>query len=413
MSQQGKVALPGFRRGKVPLSMLRQRYGKETLYEVLRQECEPLFAEELQRTQERAATPPRLHLPTLVGADGNYKVECEYEVVPPVEAPVFTGKELKKPVFNVDDAAVEEMIEILRRQRGTYHIVDEAAQGEDDRLRADFVTHLLAADGKSEEEELESGTDRILPLSDPNLHADLRAAVQGAKAGETRQAVLTLPPTHPNEAMRGRQVQMTLMIKEVQRLSKAELNEAFFAAFIGADKTLEDFRAEVRTHLQRESTTRLRNILHARAMSMLIECTPPFPLPQTMVAAECHRLMHEAQEQWRQRGMAESIAGMQPGMFLPEGERRVSLGLILSAWQQREQPEIGKESIDARVEEVTQAFEDPAAAAAQLRANPREMEAMYLSVLEDRVTEWVCAQCTTAEEAMSLQAFFHEGGGFV
>lgn len=405
MHEQSKVALPGFRRGKVPLSMLRQRFGRNTLHEVLQKECGFKFQEELEKQQQRAAGMPQLALPD-VASDGQYHVHCHYEVLPDIAAPDFSGKKLERPTFTVDDAAVNEMIEILRKQRGQYVAVDGTAQEEDDRLRVDFTSTFIEADG-SRGEVMETGENRPLPLNDQTMRPELRDALKGAVAGDTREVQLKIPEQAEDEKLRGREFVMQVTVKAVERLNKAELNDEFFAAFGDEEKSLESFRRLVRSHLERESQVRLRNFLHARAMDMLIAATPPFPLPQSMLVAECRRMMAQAEEEWKRRGMADSAAQLSLQMFAPQAGRRVVLGLIMAAWQQRENPDIGEADISARLQEIASAYEDPAAVAAQLRENKEEMHAIYLSLLEDRVTDWICSRCESEDKPMALADFLN------
>lgn len=406
MQQRAKVSLPGFRRGKVPLSVLRQRYGKDTLEEVLRHECAERFRREMEENKERPAAAPHLQLPA-VSSNGAYEVHCHYEVLPAIEPPDFSGKTLKKPEFAVDEAATDEMIDILRRQHGRYEAVDSAADDDEHRLRVDFESVLLPAAGSEEEEKVvESGADQPLLLGDSGLRAELREALRGARAGDVRSADLVVPPESPDESMRGRTVRMKVTVKKVEKLVLAELDEAFFSHFSDEDKTLESFQKSVRAHLERESKARLRNFLQTRAMNMLIAATPSFPMPQSLLFQECSRLYHSAQSEWQQRGMAKTAAQPSPQMFMPEAQRRVALGLILSAWQAREKPSIEKADLEARVQEIAAAYEDPPAAVAQIQGNSGEMEAVYLSILEDRVSDWVCEHCGSEAEQLQLNDFF-------
>ncbi len=408
LQQQGKVSLPGFRRGKVPVSVMRQRFGKDTLHEILQQECGVKFQEKLKEENERAAAQPELHLPD-IATDGQYRVHCHYEIIPEIAAPDLSGKELKNPIFSVTDNVVDEMVEILRKQRGTYAVTEGAVEDNDYRLRVDFSSVLLEADGENKGNVVEEGKDKVIVLADKTLRPELKETLQGARVGDKRTAELPMPEGGDNPQMQGRVIAMELTVNSIEKLEKAELNEEFFGAFGDEEKTLEAFRKSVQEHLQRESKIRLRNFLHTRAMNLLIDATPEFALPQAMLINECHRLMHTAQAQWKERGSPETAAQLSLPMFYNDAERRVKLGLILSAWQQREKPEIGKEDIDGRLQEIVSAYEDPAAMATQLRSNQNEMEAVYLSILEDRITDWVLANCTSSDEAeMTLSDFLNE-----
>lgn len=410
-AQRKNISLPGFRRGKVPLSVLRQRYGKDTLHEVLREAAAPKFHQELEEKKQRAAAAPRLQLPD-VATVGGYTVQCDYEILPDIAAPDFSGKIIKKPNFTVTDAAVDEMIDTLRRQRGNYIAATTVVADDDHRVLADFQNILLPQSDEEEEKIIESGKAHPFYLGKKgHLYPQLRDKLLGVHAGESCSVDIPMPADSANSELSGRTLSMRLEIKAVEQLQKAELNEEFFSFYGDENKTLDSFRQAVRQHLQRESKVRLRNFLHARAMNVLISATAPFPLPQSMLFNESYRLLQQAQAEWKQRGMAESAARFSPQMFIPEAQRRVALGLILSAWQQRGKISIDKDALETRLQEIAEAYEDPAAAAAKIRDDKNEMEAVYLSVLEDRVTDWVCENCSAEEEEITLADFLSDSGG--
>ena len=410
-AQQKKITLPGFRRGKVPLSVLRRHYGKATLHEVLREAAAPKFHQELEERKQRAAAAPRLQLPDIATAEV-YTVQCDYEILPDIAAPDFSDKTIKKPMFTVTDEAVEEMINTLRQQRGTYHAAAAVVDDDEHRVRADFQSVLLPQSDEEEEKVIESGKDHPFYLGKKGrLYPQLRDKLLTVTAGESCNVDIPMPEDAANKELSGRTMSMRLQVKAVEQLHRAELNEEFFSFFGDEEKTLESFRQSVQQHLERESKVRLRNFLHSRAMNVLMGATTPFPLPQSMLINEAYRLLQQAQEEWKQRGMAESAAGFSLQMFFPEAQRRVALGLILSAWQRREDVSIDKDALETRLLEIAEAYEDPSAAAAKIRGDKNEMEAVYLSVLEDRVTDWVCENCTVEEEEMTLADFLSDSGG--
>ena len=397
LSQQGRKAnIKGFRPGKAPLSVLRRLFGKDMLERTLMGEAQRQFSEDMQSASERAAAAP-FFSPSGVAVDNVYRVSCQYEVLPDVGAPDFSGKSLKIPTLSVGDAEVSEMIDILRRRHGKYVATTTPATA-GHRVLVDF-----ASTGGDDATVVEEGKDRLLTLGDKHLRIEFNQALEGAQSGDVRSAELVVPDDHPNERLRGGTITTKITVKEVQVLEPAMLDNDFFSAMgVVEGGGEEKFREMVGKHLQREVSVRLRNFLQRRALDVLVAATPDFPLPEVLVYHESSGLLQRARQHWQQQGGDAIASSLRLENFVDEARRRVSLGLVLSAWQKRHSPDISDADKEARLDEIAEAYESPDAAKAQMRANPQQMEAVHLSVLEDKVTDWVRTQATSEEEKLSL-----------
>ena len=405
LAEQGRRSkIKGFRPGKAPVSVMRRLHGKAALQQTLIMRAQQRFAEEMQKdqTQERPAGAPHF-APALAAANNNYTVECEYEALPQIEEAKFDGKKIVVPALQVGDKEVDEMTEILRERHGKWEASEDAA-GENSRVIANIATFREKADADGEP--LEELKNRPLHLADPNLRPDFAAAIKGAKAGDTREVAFELPKDHPEEGLRGAKVCAKITINAVEALRKAELTDAFFAQLGVGEGGLPAFKENTRKYLKREVAIRLKNARQQRAMDSLIECTPEFPLPQMMLYEESVRLLQGARAR-----MGKAAEGLQLASFVPEATRRVRLGLILSAWQKRHKPNISDKAREEKLAEIAEEYEDPEAIKAKLRADKGQMEAVHLSLLEDKVADWVCEQAQTGEEPVTLAQILGRSAG--
>lgn len=406
LQKRGRTAnLKGFRPGKVPLKVLRGYFGGEARKRVLIDMAGQRFQGEMENAQERLAASPNIVPTATVAVDGEYHVSCHYEVLPDIEKADFSGRKLKVPNFQVGDAEVEEMIEILRERRGNY-IDSKQAAAEGDLLTIDYKAYL---EGENDGEPIDAKEGRRFKLETPSLAPDMDAALRGVVVGDRREVKTTHPDDHPDERFRGKTLRTEVAVVAVQTLEKAALNDAFYSDMGVADGGLDAFKQMVKEHLSRESEVRLRNLLHQRAMSVLIDATPVFAAPQSLLYNETVGLWRQAQQQQKQMGMESVAHSIQPEMFFAEAQRRVVLGLIMAEWQRREQPQVGEAEVEARVADVAAAYEEPEQKKAQIRADARQMESVRLSVLEDKVVEWVRSHAENEEETLTLRQLLSDG----
>ena len=390
LAQMGKTArINGFRPGRVPLNIVRQRWGKGCRNEVLAEKANARFMEESPAMAEKPAARPYL-LPAPSGEDG-YRVECHYEVLPEVAAPDFSKQKIARPVLEVGEAEIDEMIARLQKDAGEYRETAQAARAEDS-LLVDF----RAFHG---EELAEEGKERKWILDSPMLNGEISRQLVGVSAGEERTISFQHPDTHPEESLRGVEVRLEVAVKTVSELVLPELNGDFFARFGVSENGA--FREMVGARLKSEVESRLRQSMHALAMNALISATPHFPLPRTLVQVEAESMHRQMQEEAKRRGLPQTAAQRTPQIYA-EAARRVALGLIIGRWRENEKPEIKDEDINQRLAEIAAGYEDPQAFVARARADERAMQALRLELIERRAAEWVCQNAETSEEKTTL-----------
>lgn len=392
LGRMSKTArINGFRPGHVPLRVMRQRWGGQCLSEILTEKANVRFAEEAaQQTGERPATAPQLA--PITAGEGDYQVECRYEILPDIGAPDFSKQELRRPVLQVGEAEIDEMINRLRRDAGHYHEVARAARA-DDSVRVDF--RALRGDEVAEE-----GKDRRWILDSPMLSREVSDGLLGAAAGDTREINIKHAEDHPDESSRGSEVQLQVKVHAVAELHQPELNEEFFARFGVAEGGEAAFRKMVGERLRNEVSERLRQSMHAQAMRALVVATPKFDLPRSLLQMEATSMYRQLRRDAQQRGLPEVSA--QAAQVYAEAAQRVTLGLIIAQWQRREKVEVKAEEITARLDFHAENYQDPQAFKTQARKNERTMHALRLEVIEHKAAEWVLSKVTVADEPLTL-----------
>ncbi|MDP4651697.1 MAG: trigger factor, partial [Haliea sp.] len=203
------VRLPGFRPGKVPMKVMRQRYGAGVRQEVLGEVMSRSFQEAVVQEKLRPAGQPSIEPRSLEpGRDLEYV--ATFEVFPEVEVVAMSGFAVSRPVAEVTDADVDNIIEVFRKQQGTRNVVERPAATGD----IANIDYAGTRDGEAFEGGSAEGTD--LELGSGRMIPGFEDGVVGLAAGDEKTLELTFPEDYHNEELRGAAVQFAVTVNEVK-----------------------------------------------------------------------------------------------------------------------------------------------------------------------------------------------------
>ncbi|MGM0553063.1 MAG: trigger factor [Pseudomonadota bacterium] len=387
-----RVRLDGFRPGKVPLKVVRQRYGSGVFQEVLSEVLQQSYREAVQQEGLEPAGNPSIE-PKDVEEGQPIEFVASFQVFPEVEVADFSDVEIERPVAEVDDADIDRVVESLRAQHKTWEAVERAA-AEGDRVTLDFVGTLNGEEfegGKAEGFMVEIGAGRLLPEFENQL--------VGLKAGEEKTIDVTFPEDYPAENLKGQTVQFALTINQVEAPVLPEVDEEFAKKFGIEDGSVEKLRADVRSNMERE----LRQALKSRVKQQVLEAVVAkhgFDLPDALVRAEINRLREEAEQRF---GGAEKTQPLPDSLFEDEAQRRVRLGLALRAIVDQKEFTVDAERAERELDEMAQTYEDPEEVKQYYRSNPEAKSNLESVVLEDQVVDWVVDQARVTDKKTTFQ----------
>ncbi len=393
-----RVRVPGFRPGKVPFRIVRQRYGAQVRDEVLGEVMEETLREALAREGLRLAGGPRIEDARAEPGEP-LRYTAVFEVYPEIELKEISQLRVRRPVAEVTEADVDAMIERLREQRATWEQVDRPAR-EGDRVILDYEAE--AADGgeipggsRAEGQEEVLGSGRLLD--------EIDQALRGAAAGETREVKVRFPEHHRNEALRGREVTFRVTVREVAEKRLPEVDEAFARAFGVAEGGVEALRREVRANMERELHEALRRRARRHVMDALLEANP-VELPAGLVAQEVAQLRQDLERRLASLGQLQgSLKELPDEHFEPEARRRVALGLILAELVRSQGLKADPEKVRAAVERIASAYEKPEEVVEWYYANRQLLEGVEAGVLEDEAVDWVLAHAQVEDERLGFE----------
>jgi trigger factor len=389
------VKADGFRPGKVPMSVVSQRYGYSVQYEVVNDRIGQAFNDAATEAQLRVAGQPRITQKD-DAPQGQLSFDAVFEVYPEVKLGDLTTVEVERVAAEVSDAAIDRTVDILRKQRRTFGL-RPAAEGavETDRITIDFEGKIDGepfAGGKADAFQFTIGEGQMLEQFDQ--------AVRGMKVGESKTFPLQFPADYHGKDVAGKEADFLVTVKKIEAANLPAVDEAFAKALGIKDGTVEALRDDVKKNLEREVKFRViaRNkgaVMEALAASAELE------LPNALVATETDRLIEGARADLKQRGVKDADTAPIPAeIFKPQAERRVRLGLVVAELVRKNNLQAKPDQLQKHIEELSQSYEKPTEVMRWYLGDRQRMAEVEAVVIENNVTEFVLAQAKVVDKVL-------------
>ncbi len=396
LKRLGKTAkLKGFRPGKVPAKVVRQRFSGQVRQEVLSDLIRSSFSEAISQQQLNPAGGPAIE-PLAESGDG-FSYRAVFEVYPEVSLGDITKLKFDVPSVAIDDTDVDSMIEKLREQRAEWQEVERASR-EGDRVVIDFTGTMggEAFDGGS-------GTKVPIVVGAGQVIADFDKGIAGLSAGEDKTIKVKFPKDYGVADLAGKKAEFALHAHAVEEKVLPEVDDEFIAAFGVSDGGLDAFRDDVRRNMERELADRIRLRTKNAALDALHDANR-IDVPKALVSQEIQSLQGEAQ-----RRLGTDDPARVPGaeVFQPVAEKRVRLGLLVQEVLAESKLEIDRDRVDERIGELAQPYEDPDQAARLYRSDRQMMSQIETAVLEEQVVDHLVENAKIREKKDTFEAFMN------
>lgn len=391
------VKMDGFRPGKVPMTVVAQRYGYSVQYEVMNDKVGEAFFNAANEAQLRVAGQPKIN--EKEGApEGELTFEAVFEVFPEVKIGDLATAEVGKITTEVTDAAIEKTVDILRKQRRTFaqRALDASAQI-GDRVTVDF-------EGKIDGETFAGGKaqDFQFILGDGQMLKEFEEATEGLKTGESKTFPLAFPADYHGKDVAGKTADFMVTVKKIESAHLPEVNEALAKSLGIEDASVEGLRADIKKNLQREVKSRLLARNKTAVMDALV-AKAELDLPNASVQAEMARLLEGARADLKQRGIKDADKMAIPDdVFRPQAERRVRLGLVVAELVRANALQATMEQIKAHVEELAASYEKPAEVQRWYFSDNKRLGEVEAIVLENNVTDFVLSKAIVTEKEVAF-----------
>ena len=391
------VKMDGFRPGKVPMTVVAQRYGYSVHYEVMNDKVGEAFSLAANEAKLRVAGQPRIS--EKEGApEGDLVFDAVFEVYPEVKISDLTTAVIEKVNADVSDAAIDKTVEILRKQRRTFaqRAADAPAQ-DTDRATIDFEGKIdgeTFAGGKAE--------DYQFLIGDGQMLKEFEEAVRGMKAGESKTFPLNFPDDYHGKDVAGKQADFLVTVKKLEAAHLPEINEAFAKSLGIAEGTVEGLRADIKKNLEREVKFRLLARNKNAVMDALI-ANAELDLPNSSVQSELDRMIAGARAELKQRGVKDADKAPIPDeVFRPQAEKRVRLGLVVAELVRSNSLQAKPEQLKAHIEELAASYEKPQDVVRWYLSDNSRMAEVEAVVIENNVTDFVLSKATVTEKEVTF-----------
>ncbi|MBO9410366.1 MULTISPECIES: trigger factor [unclassified Ruegeria] len=392
---QPEVEMKGFRKGKVPMALLKKQFGQRLLGEAMQESIDGAMNKHFEDSGDRPALQPEVKMTNEDWKEGDdVHVEMSYEALPAIPEVDLKSVELEKLVVKADDAAIEEALNNLAETAQDFKARRKGSKAKDgDQIVFDFV-------GKVDGEEFEGGSaeDYPLVLGSNSFIPGFEEQLVGVKAEEEKDVNVTFPAEYGAEHLAGKDAVFTCTVKEVKEPVAAEVNDELATKFGAED--LEALKGQIAERLEAEYAGASRAVMK-RALLDALDEKVSFDLPPSLVEAEAKQIAHQL---WHEENP--DVEGHDHDPIEPTdehntlAERRVRLGLLLAELGQKAEVEVTDAEMTQAI--MNQARQYPGQERQFfefVQQNAQMQQQLRAPIFEDKVIDYIVelAQVTDKE----------------
>ena len=351
--QKKQISVPGFRKGKVPRAMIEKMYGAGVFYEdaanILMQQT---YAGAVDESGVDIVSRPTVEV-TQIEKGQPFIYTAEVAVRPEVKLGKYLGVQVTKIDTSVSDEEVEAAVEKERNNNARTVTVTDRPIANGDTAVIDFegfVDGVAFEGGKGENHPLEIGSHSFIDTFEDQL--------VGKNAGDEVEVNVTFPEKYQAADLAGKPAMFKVKIHEVKSKELPELNDEF-AQDVSEFDTLEEYKADVKKHLEVEKENEAKKTKEDEAIQKIIDKST-MEIPEAMIETQCENMVNEFAQRLAQSGLSMEQYMQFSGLTLdklkeqvrPEAETRIKSSLVLEQIAKDEKIEITDEELDAEIEKM-------------------------------------------------------------
>jgi trigger factor len=393
----GRTAkLKGFRPGKVPPKVVKQRYGKKIREEVLSELMQKSYTDAVMQENLNPAGGPKIE-PEVSKDKDSFAYVATFEIMPKVELKNLDKIKIDVPEVTIDDSDMDDMILKLRKQKASWEPV-ERKSAEGDRVIVDFTGTLKG-------EAFDGGTGSEVPvvLGEGQMLPDFEKALFGIKAGDKKSFKVKFPKDYHAEDLAGKKVDFAIETHSVEEQILPEVDDSFAEAFEVKEGGIEQFMQDVRENMTRESDAKVKNDVREQVMAALLDANE-IDIPNTLKHQEMHSMQHESMQRM---GIEDHDQAPPIENFAEMAERRVRLSLLLSQLIADQGLTVDADKVRERVEEMCAGYENAEDMVDMYMSNPQIVQQIEPMVLEQQAIEWLLENGKTSKKKVAFTKYMN------
>lgn len=397
-NMKGKVKLPGFRPGKVPLSVVKQRFGDSARNEVIADVIRDSYFEALQKENLHPAGQPKIE-PSLSKFGEPLNYTATLEILPEITSIKMEKVKIEKLSADVTDKDVEEMLQKLLKQHAAWNEVERGATNGDQML-IDF-------EGKINNETFQGGSakDFKFELGSGMMLKDFEEALISAKAGDVKKFKIKFPKDYTDPNVAGKKADFEVTVHKVLAPELPKLDQDFFAKVGVKEGGEEALRAELRKNMQYQLEQAINNRFKNKLIDKLLEFNP-IELPKILVDNEIARLQRHTKQQFAQyirESSAEKLPDLPREELEKPAERNIRLALLSGKIIDQQDIKADPNAVRAKVEELAKNYKKPDEIIKWYYQDQKRLQEIESIIIEEEVMKYLESQVNVVEKKVDFQ----------
>jgi trigger factor len=384
----------GFRPGKVPPSVIKKRFGAAVRQEVSGDVMQQHFYQAVMQEKLNPAGMPNLEM--IKDVDGqDLEFAATFEVYPEVVVKGLDKLKVEKPVVEIGDKDLSEMMKTLQQQHATFKECKRKAK-KGDKLTISFVGSIDGEEfdgGKADDFPLELGKSQMIPGFEEPL--------VGAKTGDEVVAEVTFPEDYHAEALKGKAASFAITVTKVEGLNLPKVDEEFATLFGVTEGGVEALEAEVKKNMQRELDQTLKTSVKEAVIDALL-ADNDVDVPKALLDQEVNVLRDQAKQRFEQQGNGQSLPELPADMFNDNAKRRVSVGLLIGQIIKENEVKVDQARVDTLIETTASAYEDPSEVVEYYKNNDELLQQIQNLALEEQAIDTILEKAKVKEVKKSF-----------
>ncbi len=384
----------GFRPGKVPVSVIKKRFGDAVRQEVAGEVMQQNFYQAIMQEKINPAGMPQFELTKDVDGE-DLEFAATFEVYPEVEVSDLSALSIEKPVVEIGEKDLNEMMKTLQQQHATYKECKRKAK-KGDKLTINFVGTIDGEEfdgGKAEDFPLELGKNQMIPGFEEPL--------VGSKTGDEVVADVQFPDDYHAEALKGKAAQFAITVTKVDGLTLPKVDDEFATLFGVEEGGVDALKEEVKKNMQRELDQTLKTGVKESVIDALIAANE-IDVPKALLDQEVNALREQAKQRFEQQGNGQNLPELPDDMFSANAQRRVSVGLLIGQIIKENKVEVDDARVDALIETTASAYEDPSEVIEYYKNNQELLQQIQNLALEEQAIDTILEQAKVKEVKKSF-----------
>ena len=395
LEAQPDVEMKGFRKGKVPMALLKRQFGQRILGEAMQETIDGAMSKHFEDSGDRPAMQPNIEMQNgekwKEGDD--VEVSLTYEALPTIPEVDFSKIKLQKLVVKSDKAAVDEALDNLAASANDFKDRKKGAKAKDgDQVVIDFVGTVggEAFDGGSSE-------DYPLVLGSNSFIPGFETQLLGCKAGEDHKVNVTFPEEYGSKDLAGKDAEFSCKVKNVKEPVPAKINDELATKFGAED--LKALKTQISERLESEYGGAARAVMKRKLLDAL-DKKVKFELPPSLVEAEAKQIAHQLYHEENPEDQGHDNDNIEPNKEHTKlAERRVRLGLLLAELGQKAEVEVSDAEMSQAIMAQSRQYPGQEKEFFEfMQKNEQMQQQLRAPIFEDKVVDHIFEQATVADK---------------